>query len=440
MKFIKHMPFVHMEVTPECNHNCIHCYNYWRKNEECEKFKFDSQRSIEIAKRVIANKPYAVVITGGEPLLVFKQLKPVIKLFKDNEIQVSINTNAALINESVIDFAKQYNLRFFVSFPSGDSDTCDFITNRKDSLKHILKSLDALKENNLVFNLNIVASKINLKQIFDSASFVIQRYNLKRIYITRVGKPINSDASFDKYLLTTEDIKELQNICVGINRQFGVEIDTGCPFPACGYYSQEAYDIFANKKVCTAGKSSYAIDSYGNIKACPRDSKIYGNIFEDELVSVFEKMEEWRDYSLLPEECKECKKKIVCQGGCRVDMVPFTGKMNSMDSCSNKANLATEYVKKVKPHGFYEPEDVFEFNSDCQLVEEEFGIRVDTKRTYTFLVKTFVDWLQSVNTFTFEQLADFVAADNPKEVYYIMDKLLSNNVVIKKQKGEKHYA
>ena len=433
MKFIKHMPFVHMEVTPECNHNCIHCYNYWRKSGECEKFKFDQERSMEIARRVIAAKPYAVVITGGEPLLVFDKLKPVIKLFKDSGIQVSINTNAVLLNEDVLNFAKEYKLRFFVSFPSGDSETCDFITNRKGSLERILKSLDVLKENNMVFNLNIVASRINLNHIFESAKYVIQRYNLPRIYITRVGKPINSDSSFDQYLLDTEDIKRLQDICVAIHKEFGVDVDTGCPFPTCSFYSQEAYDLFGNRKVCTAGKSSYAVDSYGNVKACPRDSKIYGNIFADDLVSLFELMGEWRDYSLLPDECKDCEHRYVCQGGCRVDSVPFTGKMNEMDTCANKGNLPLRYKdnKAEKEPCHYEMSDRFSFNSNSKIVQEEWGVRVDTNRTYTYLMKDFINWIMGVKTFTMEEFVAYISPESITEVYYIIDRLLSNGVIVK---------
>lgn len=425
------MPFVHMEVTPECNHNCIHCYNYWRKSGEFEEFKFDAQRSIEIAKRIIANKPYAVVITGGEPLLVFEQLKPTIKLFKDNGIQVSINTNAVLLNESVISFAKEYKLRFFVSYPCGESDICDFITGRKGSLKRILASLDTLKENNMVFNLNIVASKINLDHIFDSAQYVIERYGLKRIYITRVGKPINSDCSFDQYLLDTKDIKKLQDICVAIHKQFNVDVDTGCPFPNCSFYSQDAFELFGNKKVCTAGKSSYAIDSYGNVKACPRDSTIYGNVFKDELINLFEKMGEWRDYSLLPDECKECKHKIVCQGGCRVDAVPFTGSMKSMDTCANKDNLPLKYTAVAKTPNQYVDTDKFAFNSKCKTIEEDWGIRVDTPRTYTFLIKEFFAWLLEVKTFTFAELMTHIGVADRLEAYYIIDRLILNNVIIK---------
>ena len=34
MNVLRYPPNVQWEVTAECNHNCIHCYNYWRKDYE----------------------------------------------------------------------------------------------------------------------------------------------------------------------------------------------------------------------------------------------------------------------------------------------------------------------------------------------------------------------------------------------------------------------
>lgn len=31
---LKYPPVIHREVTPYRNHNCIHCYNYWRTDKE----------------------------------------------------------------------------------------------------------------------------------------------------------------------------------------------------------------------------------------------------------------------------------------------------------------------------------------------------------------------------------------------------------------------
>ena len=72
MKKLKYPPYMQWEVTPRCNHNCIHCYNYWRSNDDkmIENKFYD-----DIVTNIILVHPVSVVITGGEPLLVFNEIK-----------------------------------------------------------------------------------------------------------------------------------------------------------------------------------------------------------------------------------------------------------------------------------------------------------------------------------------------------------------------------
>ena len=102
MKNLLYPPILHWEVTPECNHNCIHCYNYWRK--ESEHKSFHTCDHFEIAKEIINRHPVTVVVTGGEPLLVFSSLKNSLKLLNANHINISINTNAALVQKKLPSF------------------------------------------------------------------------------------------------------------------------------------------------------------------------------------------------------------------------------------------------------------------------------------------------------------------------------------------------
>ena len=64
---LKYPPVLHWEVTPECNHNCIHCYNYWRKdtdkNSNLNFTKNNKNYYLNFAKAIATNKPTLVVIT-----------------------------------------------------------------------------------------------------------------------------------------------------------------------------------------------------------------------------------------------------------------------------------------------------------------------------------------------------------------------------------------
>lgn len=61
---LKYPPVLHWKVTPECNHNCIHCYNYWRKDKDKKtKLNFSKSYYLNFAEAIAKNKPTLVVIT-----------------------------------------------------------------------------------------------------------------------------------------------------------------------------------------------------------------------------------------------------------------------------------------------------------------------------------------------------------------------------------------
>lgn len=429
MKNLQYPPFVHWEVTPECNHNCIHCYNYWRKDSEkleSMRTNFTEEHYLRIAQKLVDQKAHTVVITGGEPLLVFRKVISSIELLKANGINVSINTNAVLITDEIINFVKKHNISLFISFPCSDESICDFITDRKGSLKRILHSLDILVEQNVRFSLNIVASKANIDYLQSTVDFLKERYRIKKIYITRVGKPVNSDSSFDKYLLSYEDLCRVQDICVKTKFEYGIDVDTGCPYTLCSINSQKSFELFGYKKFCTAGKTSYSVDTFGNVKACPRDSKIYGNILEEDFSVVWKRISEWRDGTLLPSECKKCNMREICKGGCRVDAFPFTGKLDAMDTTAKLENLPIRYYK-VESKSNYSDLDVFSVNP-FRCIKEAFGYRISYRQAYVFVTKELKEYLSTHSSFTRTDIMNDFSVDSATATN-ILSRLTKNGII-----------
>lgn len=69
---LKYPPVIHWEVTPECNHKCIHCYNYWRTDKDnliCKTFKKSKNFYLKMAKIISELKPTTVVITRRRTLI-----------------------------------------------------------------------------------------------------------------------------------------------------------------------------------------------------------------------------------------------------------------------------------------------------------------------------------------------------------------------------------
>ena len=104
---LKYPPSIFWEVTPLCNHNCVHCFNYWRtditETKELNENYF-SKSHHDFSEKIVSLHPVQVIITGGEPLLVWEAVKNAIETFLDNGIHVSMNTNATLMTDEIASF------------------------------------------------------------------------------------------------------------------------------------------------------------------------------------------------------------------------------------------------------------------------------------------------------------------------------------------------
>lgn len=434
MNTLRYPPNVQWEITTECNHNCIHCYNYWRKDSEkiAGMARFNSEEDyLRLANKIIEQKPVSVVITGGEPLLVFDRIKSSIDLLLQHGIFVSINTNVALLNESIAEYLKERKIGLFVSFPCSTASICDAITDTEWSLSNVVKKLDLAYEKGIPFSTNIVVSTLNLDYVMETVQFLKKRYDVKKVSITRVGKPINSNNTFDKYLLGNDEIRTLQDISVAVSKEYSIKVETSCPYTACSIYTEEAFKLFGYTKICTAGKTSYAIDTDGNVKACPRDSQLYGNILSQDFAQIWESLHKWRDDSYIPEECKTCKALSRCLGGCRVDSFPFTGRMDRLDLISNTENLPIRFEKSVQGDGVvYGVDDNFVVSNKVRYTIDQSSIRASVGRTYIFLTKAMYDFVSSKEEFSVRDIIDAFGVDI-STANNVVKTLVFNNIIYK---------
>lgn len=90
-------------------------------------FEYNCKQADRIADKIIELKPAHVVITGGEPMLHFHDVFPLLKMMVSNGIVVSINTNATLITEEIAELMKEIGIGCLVSLPCSDKSICDFI-------------------------------------------------------------------------------------------------------------------------------------------------------------------------------------------------------------------------------------------------------------------------------------------------------------------------
>lgn len=433
MKKLHNPATMQWEVTAECNHDCIHCYNYWRKDSEKLaglSWLKTEEEYLEIANAIVKINPVAVTITGGEPLLVFERIKSSIKLLRSAGIVLTINTNAALLTDEICEFIKENGVGLFISFISSDAKVFDSIVNREGAQAKVIKGMDLARSYGIPFNNNIVVSMGNIDTVENTIDFLNDRYHSGYISVTRVGKPINSDDTFNPKMLDKENFERLQDIIVKCSKKHkDLTIGTSCPYTPCSLKSQEAFDLYGYERICTAGKTSFSIDTDGNFKACPRDSRLYGNILVNSFDEVYEMMHEWRDGSFIPDECKKCKELSRCLGGCRVDSIPFTGKSNSLDRISDPNNIPLKFTKEAKKRDFTGISFRLNDNVRCLKNDEE-SFRLSSGRRYVIIKKKLYDFLMERDNFSCADISDYFNKDN-NIATNVAARLLNEGIIVR---------
>jgi radical SAM protein with 4Fe4S-binding SPASM domain len=354
------------EVTPVCNHNCLHCYNYWRDNQPDEKLppNYDNLFN-SVTDEIIAHQVFSVSITGGEPLLVFDQICPFIEKLSQNHIDISLNSNLTLLTEKKAAILKEIGVRsILVSLPSADAAVNDQITNAAGSFPRIIRGIKIAQRFGFQLFINMVVSKLNFSQIQQTAAFV-HSLGLTHFAATKASDPSNH-RGFENHLLSLEEFHIMQEELEKSGREFGLTVNSLEANPICSFGGIAPEQGF---KFCTAGKTVCTIGSDGSVRPCNRVAIVYGSI-TDGLLPAWESMYEWRSSQWIPSECATCKAKYRCMGGCKADAY------NTYQDFSKPDPMCDfEYARSTFPSKTVERTTIetFRINPRLKIRNEKFG-------------------------------------------------------------------
>lgn len=424
MPSLLYPPYLQWEINSECNHKCIHCYNYWRADsiwvEECTQ-------ADEIAQKIIERKPLYVAITGGEPLLVFDKVKNCITKFVESGITCSISTNGTLITDEVASFLSENNVDLVISLPSIDPMICDAVCGAKNVVQKLSKVWDILKKYHITTNINVVVNKLNISTLFQTLEAIC-----KLGFIARVGmaqKPINASKEYLKYELDKNDFKYIVNECIRAKKELNLDLDFSVCIPDCAFDNIEQMRQL-EKGSCFAGTIAYAVCTNGDVKACQCDTKVYGNILTDDFSCIYKSMSEWRNNALLPKECESCTRLFECQGGCRVEAYASQNRYDTMSSFADINNFSVTRSEEIE-------EEIKDYSLSSFVVSEEAVFLKDLECTRVsvgivavFLEDEFAVWLKRNKHFSFQMLSQAAELSNT-ELNIILEMLLKNGIIKK---------
>jgi len=362
--------YVQWEVTPICNHNCIHCYNHWRNTD----YKIDSKLSKDfyskIVSELISNNVFSVTVTGGEPLIVIEDILPFLSQLNLAGIRISINSNLSLMTEEIILKLEEVGVSsILVSLPSGNPETNDYITQRKGSFESISKGISVVLKHKINFTVNMVVTKLNLSEVFLTAQYVAMM-GVKNFSATKATVPGNCD-DFSPYALNLQEFHFLMGELMRVKKELGLNVDSLEFYPTCSFENQETKEAFGLKRSCSAGKTNCTIGFDGQIRPCSHAFQTYGNI-NDGLLKAWNSMDEWRQNNWIPEKCKDCRLKERCGGGCKIEAFKVNGTLNKPDPYCDFSKLP---IPLATPKKIPDVSSIrfFKFNQIIKFREEKFG-------------------------------------------------------------------
>ncbi|MCX6796142.1 MAG: SPASM domain-containing protein [Candidatus Falkowbacteria bacterium] len=155
------------------------------------------------------------------------------------------------------------------------------------------------------------------------------KLGVKRFAVTPAA-PNVKHPDFDSLLSKPQIIDLFEDLkwCVDT---LGLEVDSLVALPKCffpGWYWDNA---FMRSRSCQAGRMSVNVSNVGNVRPCPHNPIVYGNLFQESMETIWDKMSIYRDGSIIPSVCKCCPTVLSCKGACRINALAATGKLDGAD-------------------------------------------------------------------------------------------------------------
>ncbi|MEK6956146.1 MAG: SPASM domain-containing protein, partial [Nanoarchaeota archaeon] len=191
------------------------------------------------------------------------------------------------------------------------------------------------------------------------------------------------------HALTLDQVLDYLEQMHRVRKETGMHVRLTNPLPYCSVWESHPHlRYLVESSTCTAGRSIIQVGPNGEVKPCPMISNSYGNILEEGLDIVWQRMSEWSEDKYVPETCKPCDLVTICRGACRAEAERMVGELEDKHPYSvrpvkldkteyyNQLEIGTRIVTAKDLRARKESEEVYVlFARDRYLVASENAAR-----------------------------------------------------------------
>lgn len=331
----KHIPVSGtFELTPMCNMKCEMCYVRMSKEDVKKSGRHlrTKEEWVSLAQEAKEKGMLFLLLTGGEPFL-YSEFKALYRELSSMGFVISMNTNATMIDETVVEYLKENPpFRVNITLYGASDQTYDRLCHNPHGYTQVTKAIRLLKEAGIMVKLNCSVTPYNIEDLPKIVQFakeqelMLQASSYMFPPLRRNDRMIGVNQRFtpEDAAKAAIEIVRLQNGEAAFS-----EYIKHLEFGLGGMETEECMNVTGDKILCSAGRCAFWITWDGRMLPCGMMTLPITEPFRDGFENAWNGMMEKIDPIYLPAKCSACKDKELCHS-CAAVVLTETGTFDTV--------------------------------------------------------------------------------------------------------------
>ena len=311
-----------IEVTRRCPLECLQCYNnlpmgdLTARNRELTK-----EEHFRLLDDLADLGTFWILYSGGE-IFARKDFLEIYTYAKKKGFLITLFTNGILINEKIADYLVEWPpFAIEITLYGRTKETYEALTAVPGSYERCMRGIQNLIDRKLPLKLKTVATSVNKHEVYAMKRFAEEDLGLEFKFDGLLNPRLDCSQSPLSVRLSPEDVVALDLHAQKNRDEYRQLAERDLAHPP----TLESYDTLY---FCGGGKTSFAINPYGEMSICVLSQKETFNIREGSVRDGWEKfLAQTRlgKKRLRPTKCTTCNIQSLCS------MCPAQGELENND-------------------------------------------------------------------------------------------------------------
>jgi radical SAM protein with 4Fe4S-binding SPASM domain len=307
------------EVTQQCNHACLYCYNVWQGPQALPypRGQLSPSRTLElIGKALDETTCHHVTLTGGEPLM-RPDLPQILEFLQRRGVQVTVISNGRLLDERTSASLVRGGVGLFeLPLLSHRKEIHDELSCAPGAWDAVLSAMANVRLQHGQVVSAFVATRKNIGDLRETIQLAFA-FGARGIMLNRFNPGGRGRQHLEELLPSLKQLQVALETAEAAVLEYGLPISCSIPIQPC------LIDINRFPHLgfgfCAAGseRAYYTLDPLGNLRPCNHTDIILGNLLDRHFIDLIatERMSAFTCAS--PDSCMDCARLMECQGGCK---------------------------------------------------------------------------------------------------------------------------